>query len=118
MPACAPVGSSATMAPISDIVIETLRLVNRNGTADGQRSFQNICVGVADQVRIRSRWIGSGEVRPFTMPTAMGKKHRYAEMIDFGSSPRRPMAPSTTMMIGATARIGTICEQMIHGNRL
>ena len=39
-------------------------------------------------------------------------------MIDFGSRPCRPIAPSTTMTIGATARIGTICEQMIHGIRL
>src|SRR5262249_6740468 len=113
-----PVGNSPTIAPISEIVIATLRLVNRNGRDAGQRSFQKICAGVADQVRIRSRWIGSGEVRPFTMPVVTGKKHKEAEMIDFGSSPRSPSEPSTTMTIGAMARIGTICEQMIHGNRL
>ncbi len=39
-------------------------------------------------------------------------------MIDFGNRPRMPMAPNTTMMIGAIARIGTICEKMIHGSRL
>ena len=39
-------------------------------------------------------------------------------MIAFGSSPRSPIEPSTTMTIGATARIGTICEQMIQGSRL
>ena len=39
-------------------------------------------------------------------------------MIDFGSRPWSPIAPSTTMKIGASARIGTICEQMIHGSRL
>ncbi len=49
---------------------------------------------------------------------ATGKKHRYAEMSAFGSKPRMPSEPSTTMMIGAIARIGTICEQMIHGSRL
>ena len=38
--------------------------------------------------------------------------------MDFGSSPRTPIEPSTTMTIGATARIGTICEPMIHGSRL
>ena len=52
------------------------------------------------------------------MPMVTGKKHRYAEMIDFGSSPCSPMAPSTTMTIGAIARIGTICEQMTQGSRL
>ncbi len=54
MPACAPVGSSATMAPTSEIVTETFRLVKRNGIDDGQRSFQNTCSLFADQVRIRS----------------------------------------------------------------
>jgi len=39
-------------------------------------------------------------------------------MIDFGSRPCNPIAPSTTTKIGASARIGTICEQMIHGSRL
>ena len=39
-------------------------------------------------------------------------------MIAFGKSPRSPIEPSTTMTMGATARIGTICEQMIHGSRL
>ncbi len=106
------------MAPTSEIVIATLMLANRNGTEHGHRSFQNTCDGVADQVRIKSRWMGSGEFNPFTMPIAIGKKHRYAEMMDFGSSPRSPTAPSTTMTIGATARIGTIWEHMIQGSRL
>ena len=35
-------------------------------------------------------------------------------MIDFGSRPCNPIAPSTTMKIGASARIGTIYEQMIQ----
>ena len=39
-------------------------------------------------------------------------------MIDFGNRPCRPIAPSTTMKIGASATTGTICEQMIHGKRL
>ncbi len=39
-------------------------------------------------------------------------------MIDFGKRPCNPIAPSTTMKIGASAKIGTICEQMIHGKRL
>ena len=52
------------------------------------------------------------------MPIVTGKKHRYIEMIAFGTSPVRPIEPSTTMMIGATARIGIVCEAMIHGSRL
>jgi len=39
-------------------------------------------------------------------------------MIAFGNSPRSPIEPRTTMTMGATARIGTICEQMIQGSRL
>ena len=103
---------------MSEVVTATVGLANRNGTEAGRRSFHSTWEGVADQVRMRSRWIGSGDVSPFTIPIATGKKHRYAEMIDFGSSPRRPMAPNTTMIIGAIANIGTICEQMIQGNRL
>ena len=76
MPASAPVGSSATMAPISEIVMATFRLANRKGTAAGQRSFQSTWRGVADQVRINSICSGSGEVKPFTMPIAIGKKQR------------------------------------------
>ncbi len=106
------------MAPTSEIVTDTFRLANRNGIDAGQRSFQSTCSLLADQVRIRSSWIGSGEVRPFTMPMVTGKKHRYAEMIDFGNRPRMPIAPNTTMIMGAIARIGTICEQMIQGSRL
>jgi hypothetical protein len=52
------------------------------------------------------------------MPIATGKKHRYIEMIAFGTSPVRPSEPSTTMMIGATARIGIVCDAMIQGSRL
>ena len=36
-------------------------------------------------------------------------------MIAFGSSPTKPIEPSTTMIIGAIARIGTVCEAMIQG---
>ena len=64
------------MAPISEIVIATLRLANRYGTAAGHRSFHSTCRGVADQVRINSSCIGSGEVKPFTMPIVIGKKQR------------------------------------------
>ena len=36
----------------------------------------------------------------------------------FGKRPVMPMEPSTTMMIGAMARIGIVCEEMIQGMRL
>ncbi len=75
-PASAPVGNSATMAPISEIVIATFRLAKRYGTEAGQRSFHSTCRGVADHVRINSTCNGSGEVKPFTMPIAIGKKQR------------------------------------------
>ncbi|GJE77825.1 hypothetical protein BGCPKDLD_4432 [Methylorubrum suomiense] len=35
-----------------------------------------------------------------------------------GSSPVKPAAPNATMTIGATARIGTVCEATIQGIRL
>ena len=67
---------------------------------------------------MRSSCSGSGERKPFTMPMTMGKKQRYMEMIDFGSRPVKPKLPSTTMIIGAMARIGMVCEAMIQGIRL
>src|SRR5260370_38562828 len=106
------------MAPTSEIVIATLMLAKRNGTEHGHRRVQNPCDGVAEHVRIKSRWMGSGEFNPFTMPIAIGKKHRYAVMMDFGRSPCSPTAPSTTMTIGATARLVPIWEHMIQGGRL
>ena len=36
-------------------------------------------------------------------------------MIAFGTSPLRPIEPNTTIIIGAIARIGMVCEVMIHG---
>ena len=52
------------------------------------------------------------------MPMATGKKQRYMEMIDFGSRPMKPKLPSTTMIMGAMARIGMVWEAMIQGIRL
>ena len=57
----------------------------------------------------------SGERRPFTMPTATGKKARYIDMNAFGSRPVMLIAFSTTMTIGAMAMMGIVCEVMIHG---
>ena len=49
------------------------------------------------------------------MPTATGKKHRYIEMIAFGSSPVTPTEFSTTMIIGAMARIGMVWLAITQG---
>lgn len=67
---------------------------------------------------MRSSCIGSGEVSPFTMPMVTGKKHRYIEISDFGKRPVSSIEPSTTMTIGAMARMGMVCDAMIHGIRL
>ena len=56
--------------------IDASRVIVATGTADGQRSFDSTCRCVADHVRIRSSCIGSGDVKPFTMPTVTGKKHK------------------------------------------
>ena len=37
------------------------------------------------------------------------------EIIDFGKSPVSPIEPSPTIIIGAIARIGMVCEAMIQG---
>ena len=49
------------------------------------------------------------------MPTTTGKKLRYIEMIAFGSSPVSPTEASTTMIIGAIARIGTVWLAITQG---
>ena len=36
-------------------------------------------------------------------------------MIALGSNPVNPRLPSTTTIIGAIARIGIVCDAMIHG---
>ena len=49
------------------------------------------------------------------MPTATGKNDRYIEMIAFGSSPVTPTEFSTTMIIGAMARIGMVWLAITQG---
>ena len=88
---------------------------NRNGAEAGSRSFQNTCPGVAFQVRIRSSCIRSGLLSPVTIPTTTGKKLRYALMIALGRIPDRPSEFSTTMIIGAMARIGMVWLAMAQG---
>ena len=39
-------------------------------------------------------------------------------MIAFGKRPVTPNAPRTTMIIGAIARIGIVCEAIIQGKTL
>ena len=49
------------------------------------------------------------------MPTNTGKKLRNAEMIAFGIKPCTPTEDKTTMIIGATANIGTVCDAIAQG---
>ena len=69
-------------------------------------------------MRIWSSCIGPGLRSPFTMPTTTGKKLRYIEIIALGSSPEMPMAFSTTMIIGAMARMGMVWLAMTQGMTL
>ena len=39
-------------------------------------------------------------------------------MIAFGAKPSSPTLPRITTTIGAMARIGTVCDAMIHGKML
>ena len=49
------------------------------------------------------------------MPTTTGKNDRYMLMIAFGSRPDRPTAFSTTMIIGAMAKIGMVWLAITQG---
>ena len=49
------------------------------------------------------------------MPTATGKNERYIEISAFGSNPAIPTEFSTTMIIGAMARIGMVWLAITQG---
>ena len=49
------------------------------------------------------------------MPTTTGKNERYIDIRAFGSNPVTPTELSTTMIIGAIARIGIVWLAITHG---
>jgi len=114
-PATAPVGNSPMIAPTRLAATATFSDVKRYGSAAGQRSFQKVCAPLAFQVRIWSSSMVSGLRNPFTMPTTTGKNERYIEISALGRSPAIPIEESTTMIIGAMARIGTVWLAITQG---
>ena len=46
-----------------------------------------------------------------------GKKVRYAEMIETENQSGNPRPPNQTTTIGATARIGIVCEATMYGRK-
>ena len=90
----------------------------QEGHAAGQRSLRRSARGGAVGAhQIELHRVGRAQA----LHHADGDRERSrdsAEMIAFGSKPGDAETPSTTMMIGAMARIGIVCEAMIHGIRL
>ena len=118
MPDCAPVGNSPTMAAVSAMATATLSDANRNGTAGGKAQLpQNLTPArVVSPHQIKLHRVRRGE--PLHHADGDGEEAENMEMSDLGMSPVRPIDPSTTITMGAMARMGIACDAMIHGIRL
>jgi hypothetical protein len=87
--------------------------VKRYGSDAGARSFQRIDHRLAAYDRISSTARGSAEVRPRSVLIATGKKVRYAAITATAPQPASGSGSFGLIQIttiGATARIGIVCE--------
>ena len=113
-------GSSPMIAPTTHAVAATLNAEKRYGMAAGTRSFQNTDHSRAAYDSISSTAAGSAERSPRTVFTVTGKNVRYAAITatriqSFGVQPAMLTFPRPTTTIGASARIGIVCEATTYG---
>src|SRR4051812_15409237 len=104
-------GSSPMIAPTTLAVALTFSAVKTYGSDDGTRSFQSTFHGLAAYERRSSCARGSADWSPRSVLIATGKNVRYAAITATDCQP----AFSQTTTIGATARIGTVCEATMYG---
>ena len=115
-PATAPVGSSPTIAPTRLAADAHLQ----RGEEIGQRR-RPAQLARRSAPRSRSRCASGraasarGCASPSPCRPRPGRSDRYIEMIAFGSSPVTPTEFSTTMIIGAMARIGMVWLAITQG---
>src|SRR5829696_1645241 len=122
MPPRIPVEISATIAPTTADAAASRSAGMRYGTDAGSRSRTSACHQVAEKLRISSTECADGERRPRSVPTATGKKARYAaitatDIHGFQVVPpmcTRPPQPTTS---GARATSGTVWDSTTYGSR-
>src|SRR3990170_1765444 len=113
-------GSSPMTAPTTHAVAATLNAEKRYGKAAGTRSFQNTDHSRAAYDSISSTAAGSADRKPRTVLTVTGKNVRYAAMTatriqSVGVQPKMLRLPRPTTTIGASARIGIVCDATTYG---
>src|SRR6266545_6062822 len=105
------------IAPTTLAVAEIFSAAKRYGSDAGTRTFQRTASRPAAYERISSSALGSAELRPRSVLIVTGKNVRYAAITATENQLGRPRPPSQTTTIGATARIGTVCEATMYGRK-
>src|SRR6476469_8114001 len=100
------------IAPTTLAVALIFSALNRYGSDDGTRRRHSTCHGDAAYERISSCARGSIACRPRSVLIVTGKKVRYAAITATDCQP----AFSHTTTIGATARIGIVCDATMYGS--
>src|SRR5919204_3351499 len=101
------------IAPTTLAVAETFRAAKMYGSAEGTRSFHSTRQRGAAYERISSRARGSADWRPRSVLMVTGKNVRYAAIT---ATDCQPLFSHTTT-IGATARIGIVCDATMYGRK-
>ena len=81
------------------------------GNACGRLILKNICQRLLPMERARSIMSRSTDLKPITVETTMGKKPSMKAAITLGITPK----PNQTTNSGATAILGTLCENTSKG---
>src|SRR3954447_24101267 len=100
------------IAPTTLAVALILSALNRYGSDDGTRSLHSTCQFEAAYERMSSCARGSTACSPRNVLIVTGKNVRYAAITATDCQP----AFSQTTTIGATARIGIVCEATMYGS--
>src|SRR5437764_11876718 len=101
------------IAPTTLAVALTLSALNRYGSDAGTRSFQSTGQRLAAYERRGSCARGSADCSPRSVLIVTGKNVRYAAITATDCQP----AFSQTTTMGATARIGIVCDATMYGRK-
>ena len=108
------------IAPTTLAVAAIFSAVKMYGSADGTRSFQRIVHPRAAYECMSSSAQGSADWSPRRVLTVTGKNVRYAAITETrtqsgGGPPPIETLPSPRTTIGASARMGIVCEATTYG---
>src|SRR5690348_14916415 len=108
------------IAPTTLAVADTFSAAKIYGSADGKRNFQRMRQLPAAYERINSSARRSAECSPRIVLIVTGKNVRYAAIT--ATAPQSWKRPgsfgfSQTTTIGATTRIGTVCDATTQGRK-